>query len=67
MTTKAEQGNLLNFGVVVECKELSMLNTIPECAKSVLKVFRVFPDHLTKWDYLIWDHLSPSQKISDHF
>ena len=23
--------------------------------------------NLTNWDYLIWDHLSPSQTISDHF
>ena len=48
--SEAEQGILLNFGVVVECKELSILNTIhylsvPRvCLECTQSVFRVCPE-----------------------
>ena len=35
--------------------------------KSPFAVYSYYAGGGTKWDYLIWDHLSPSQKISDHF
>ena len=54
--SEAEQDILLNFGVVVECKELSILNTIhylsvPRvCLECTQSVFRVCPECFLKRD-----------------
>ena len=65
MTTEAEQGNLLNFGVVVECKELSMLNTIQYL--SVPRVCLKCTQSVSgSSDQVGLSHLGPSVTISEN-
>ena len=65
MTTEAEQGNLLNFGVVIECKELSMHNTI-QCPSVPRVCLKCTQSVSGSSDQVGLSHLGPSVTISEN-